>query len=482
MQVLHVCSELFPLLKTGGLADVAGALPAAQIAEGADVRVLIPAFPDVKKGIGDTQLIGSLDTFAGHVDLLYGVFQGVGIYLIDTPGLYDRPGSPYHDQSSHAYPDNHLRFALLSWMGCEMACGFDPAWKPDVVHSHDWHAGLTSAYIVARGRPAQTVFTVHNLAFQGLFFAHHLEQLQLPPAFFQMHGLEFFGQISFLKAGLFYSDHITTVSPTYAKEITQPAFGYGMESLLLERQKEGRLTGILNGVDDAIWEPKNDSLLSARYSADDLRAKTINKAYLQRAMGLDVDDSRLVFAVVSRLTSQKGLDLVLEALPELLEQGGQLALLGAGDAVLQQAFLAAAADHPGQVGVQLGYHEAFSHRIIGGADVIMVPSRFEPCGLTQLYGLKYGTLPLVRRTGGLADTVVDCALENLADGTASGFVFEESTGKSLSNAIRRAFVLWSRPKHWRHVQHHAMEIDFGWKVAAQAYLDLYQRLCSSGKG
>ncbi|NMP28417.1 glycogen synthase GlgA [Rahnella sp. SAP-1] len=482
MQVLHVCSELFPLLKTGGLADVAGALPAAQIAEGADVRVLIPAFPDVKKGIGDTQLIGSLDTFAGHVDLLYGVFQGVGIYLIDTPGLYDRPGSPYHDQSSHAYPDNHLRFALLSWMGCEMACGFDPAWKPDVVHSHDWHAGLTSAYIVARGRPAQTVFTVHNLAFQGLFFAHHLEQLQLPPAFFQMHGLEFFGQISFLKAGLFYSDHITTVSPTYAKEITQPAFGYGMESLLLERQKEGRLTGILNGVDDAIWEPKNDALLSARYSADDLRAKTINKAYLQRAMGLDVDDSRLVFAVVSRLTSQKGLDLVLEALPELLEQGGQLALLGAGDAVLQQAFLAAAADHPGQVGVQLGYHEAFSHRIIGGADVIMVPSRFEPCGLTQLYGLKYGTLPLVRRTGGLADTVVDCALENLADGTASGFVFEESTGKSLSNAIRRAFVLWSRPKHWRHVQHHAMEIDFGWKVAAQAYLDLYQRLCSSGKG
>jgi len=277
---------------------------------------------------------------------------------------------------------------------------------------------------------------------------------------------------------LYYSDHVTTVSPTYAKEITRPEYGYGMESLLQLREREGRLTGILNGVDDAIWQPRDDVLLSARYDAEDLRSKAINKAYLQRAMGLDVDDSRLVFAVVSRLTSQKGLDLVLEALPDLLERGGQLALLGAGDAVLQQAFLAAAADNPGQVGVQLGYHEAFSHRIIGGADVIMVPSRFEPCGLTQLYGLKYGTLPLVRRTGGLADTVVDCALENLADGTASGFVFEEPTGQSLASAIRRAFVLWSRPKHWRHVQQHAMGIDFGWKVAAQEYLTLYNRLMS----
>lgn len=478
MQVLHVCSELFPLLKTGGLADVAGALPAAQIEGGTDVRVLIPAFPDIKRGLGETQVVGQLDTFAGQVTLRYGVYQGVGIYIIDVPGLYERPGSPYHDQSSYAYPDNHLRFALLSWMAAELGGGFDPLWQPDILQSHDWHAGLTSAYVRARNLPVKTVFTVHNLAFQGLFDSHHLQLLQIPPAFFQMHGLEFYGQISYLKAGLYYSDHVTTVSPTYAKEITRSEFGYGMESLLLDLEREGRLTGILNGVDDAIWQPRDDVLLSARYDADDLRSKGINKAYLQRAMGLDVDDSRLVFAVVSRLTSQKGLDLVLEALPDLLERGGQLALLGAGDAVLQQAFLAAAADNPGQVGVQLGYHEAFSHRIIGGADVIMVPSRFEPCGLTQLYGLKYGTLPLVRRTGGLADTVVDCALENLADGTASGFVFEEANGKSLSNAIRRAFVLWSRPKHWRHVQHHAMGIDFGWQVAAQAYLSLYQRLLS----
>jgi starch synthase len=345
-----------------------------------------------------------------------------------------------------------------------------------VVHAHDWHAGLTCAYLAARGRPAKSVFTVHNLAYQGLFAAKHMDDIQLPWSFFNMFGLEFFGQISYLKAGLFYADHITAVSPTYAREITLPEYGYGMEDLLKQRQLEGRLTGILNGVDPAIWDPAQDLLLNARYNRDVLDAKVENKRQLQITMGLKIDDKVPVFAVVSRLTKQKGLDLVLEALPGLLEQGGQLVLLGAGDAVLQQGFLAAAAEYPGQVGVQIGYHEAFSHRIMGGADVIMVPSRFEPCGLTQLYGLKYGTLPLVRRTGGLADTVNDSSLENLADGMASGFVFEDSNAWSLLRAIRRAFVLWSRPSLWRYVQRQAMGMDFSWQVAAVAYRDLYQRL------
>ena len=476
MQVLHVCSELFPLLKTGGLADVVGALPAAQIADGVDTRVLLPAFPDLRKGITDTEVVAELQTFAGPVRLHFGHFNGVGIYLIEAEGLYDRPGSPYHDENQFAYPDNYLRFALLGWMGCEMACGADPAWRPDIVHAHDWHAGLTCAYLAARGRPAKSVFTVHNLAYQGLFYAHHMDEIQLPPSFFDMHGLEFFGQISYLKAGLFYADHITAVSPTYAREITQPEYGYGMEALLAERMREGRLSGILNGVDPLIWDPAHDLLLNARYNRDTLDAKAENKRQLQIAMGLKVDDSVPVFAVVSRLTKQKGLDLVLEALPSLLEQGGQLVLLGAGDAVLQQGFLAAAAENPGSVGVQIGYHEAFSHRIMGGADVIMVPSRFEPCGLTQLYGLKYGTLPLVRRTGGLAVTVNDSSLENLADGIASGFSFEDSNAWSLLRAIRRSFVLWSRPSLWRYVQRQAMAMDFSWQVAAQAYRDLYQRL------
>jgi len=476
MQVLHVCSEIFPLLKTGGLADVIGALPAAQIAEGTDTRVLLPAFPALKKAITPTQVVAKLQTFAGDVELHFGHFDGVGIYLIDAPGLYDRPGSPYHDESQYAYADNHLRFALLGWIGCELACGLDNWWRPDVVHAHDWHAGLACAYLAARGRPAKSVFTVHNLAYQGLFEARHLDLLQLPPSFFNMYGLEFYGQISFLKAGLFYADHITAVSPTYAREITLPEFGYGMEDLLKQRQLEGRLTGILNGVDPAIWDPEQDLLLNARYNRDVLDAKLENKRQLQITMGLKIDDKAPVFAVVSRLTKQKGLDLVLEALPGLLEQGVQLVLLGAGDAELQQGFLAAAAEYPGQVGVQIGYHEAFSHRIIGGADVIMVPSRFEPCGLTQLYGLKYGTLPLVRRTGGLADTVNDSSLENLADGIASGFSFEDSNAWSLLRAIRRAFVLWSRPSLWRYVQRQAMGMDFSWQVAAVAYRDLYQRL------
>ena len=476
MQVLHVCSEMFPLLKTGGLADVVGALPTAQIAEGADVRVLLPAFPDVRNGIPGTVLVAEIDSFAGRVGLRYGTYHGVGVYLIDAPWLYERPGSPYHDQSMHAYPDNHRRFALLGWMACELAKGLDRYWRPRLVHAHDWHAGLACAYLAANGYPARSIFTVHNLAYQGLFSAHHMQELWLPPSFFSLYGLEFYGQISFLKAGLYYADHVTTVSPTYAREITRPEFGYGMEGLLQDRQRQGRLSGILNGVDDAIWDPANDARLTACYDAERLKEKAKNKVHLQKAMGLQVNESLPLFAVVSRLTSQKGLDLVLDALPALLQQGGQLALLGAGDAVLQQAFLAAAADYPEQVGVQIGYHEAFSHRIIGGADVILVPSRFEPCGLTQLYGLKYGTLPLVRRTGGLADTVVDCALENLADGTASGFVFDDCDAVALGNAIRRAMVLWSRPKHWRHVQRHAMGLDFGWQVAAKEYLSLYQRL------
>ncbi|PVZ84599.1 glycogen synthase GlgA [Serratia sp. S1B] len=476
MQVLHVCSEMFPLLKTGGLADVVGALPAAQIAEGVDVRLLLPAFPDVCHGIPDTVLVTQVDSFAGRVSLRYGLYQGIGVYLIDAPWLYNRSGSPYHDQSMSAYPDNHRRFALLGWIACELAKGLDRYWRPQVVHAHDWHAGLACAYLAANGHPARSIFTIHNLAYQGLFSAHHLQELWLPSAFFNVYGLEFHGQISFLKAGLYYADHITTVSPTYAREITRPEFGYGMEGLLQERQRQGRLSGILNGVDDKIWDPAHDAHLTARYDADNLKNKIKNKLHLQKTMGLQVDESLPLFAVVSRLTSQKGLDLVLEALPTLLAQGGQLALLGAGDALLQQAFLTAAAEYPDQVGVQIGYHEAFSHRIIGGADVLLVPSRFEPCGLTQLYGLKYGTLPLVRRTGGLADTVVDCALENLADGSASGFVFDDCDAVALSNAIRRALVLWSRPKHWRRIQRHAMNLDFGWHVAARDYLSLYQRL------
>lgn len=323
MQVLHVCSEMFPLLKTGGLADVLGALPAAQIAGGVDTRVLLPAFPDIRRGIPDAKVVTRRETFAGRITLLFGHYNGVGIYLIDAPHLYDRPGSPYHDTNLYAYTDNVLRFALLGWVGAEMAVGLDPFWRPNVVHAHDWHAGLAPAYLAAKGHPAKSVFTVHNLAYQGMYYAHHMNDIDLPWSFFNMHGLEFNGQISFLKAGLYYADHITAVSPTYAREITQPEFGYGMEGLLQQRHREGRLSGILNGVDEQIWNPETDLLLAARYGRDSVEDKAENKRQLQIAMGLKVNDKVPLFAVVSRLTSQKGLDLVLEALPGLLEQGGQ---------------------------------------------------------------------------------------------------------------------------------------------------------------
>ncbi|MDF7679764.1 glycogen synthase GlgA [Enterobacteriaceae bacterium ESL0689] len=476
MRVLHVCSEIFPLLKTGGLADVIGALPAAQITAGEDSRILLPAFPAIREGVTDAQVVTQRETFAGPITLLFAHFNGLSLYLIEAPHLYDRPGSPYHDAWQNAYADNVLRFALLGWVGCEMAAGLDPFWQPEVIHAHDWHAGLVPAYLEARGHPAKSVFTVHNLAYQGMFSAHHMSDIALPWSFYHMYGLEFHGQISFLKAGLYYADHITAVSPTYAREITSPQFAYGMEGLLLQRQQQERLSGILNGVDENIWDPASDTLLTSHYDCDCLENKQENKRQLQMTMGLQVNLRAPLFAVVSRLTHQKGLDLVLEALPALLEQGGQFVLLGAGDPRLQEGFLAAAAAHPGQVSVQIGYHEAFSHRIIAGADVILVPSRFEPCGLTQLYGLKYGTLPLVRRTGGLTDTVEDCSLENLADGIASGFVFEESDVQSLLRVIRRSFVLWSRPSLWRYVQRQAMKKDFSWRVAANAYHELYQRL------
>lgn len=476
MRVLHACSELFPLLKTGGLADVIGALPGAQIAAGADVRLLLPAFPALMEGIPQTSIVTEVDTFAGHVTLRYGTYNNVGVYLIDAPHLYDRPGSPYHDNSQHDYADNYKRFGLLGWIACELACGIDFYWQADVVHGHDWHAGLAGAYLAAKDYPARFVFTVHNLAYQGLFSASHIDELQLPRHFMQPEGLEFYGQISYLKAGLYYADKITAVSPTYAQEITQAEFGFGMENLLRQRREQGKLAGILNGVDYNIWSPQKDTLLPQNYNDKKMAGKVENKAHLQSVMGLSVTPKVPLFCVVSRLSNQKGLDLLLDALPTLLNEGCQLVLLGSGDADLQDAYLAMAKKHPKQIAVKIGYDENLAHQIIGAADVILVPSRFEPCGLTQLYGLKYGTLPLVRLTGGLADTVIDCSLENLADKTATGFVFRDCQVSELIDAMRRVFALWAEPVKWKRVQRQAMLMDFSWDIAAQKYLQMYQQL------
>ncbi len=483
MRVLHVCTEIYPLLKTGGLADVAGALPPALARLSCDVRVLVPGFPAFHDGILDRKLVAELPGGFGAATMrLYcGSLpdNGIKAYVIDAPELYDRPGNPYSDSENRSYPDNYRRFALLGWLAARLAEGLDPDWSPQVVHGHDWHAGLASAYLkaaeFATGRKlAGSIFTVHNLAYQGVFSRQVFGELGLPGSFFDINGVEFHDQLSFLKAGLFYSDKLTTVSPTYAHEIQTAEQGCGLDGLL--RYRAGDLYGILNGVDSAIWNPKADAAIAAPYDIRSMTGKLKCKTALQEETGLKVQNEAPLFGVVSRFTEQKGLNLVLAGLPEILRRGGQVVLLGSGDAAMEAAFQAAALAHPQALSVHIGYDEQRSHRIIAGCDVILVPSRFEPCGLTQLYGLMYGTLPLVRRVGGLADTVVDCSLETMADELATGFVFDEFEVNAFDAAVRRVFALYGRKADWRQVQKRAMQQQFSWDVAAQAFLSLYRHV------
>ena len=525
LKVLYVCTEVFPWLKTGGLADVSAALPPALRQAGLEVRVLVPAFPALAQATtvcgkplplppGTTDGLGPRADTAGSAApwvqpanwvsqtaeaalarpaTASGTPSGASadtpanktsakvtpqVYLLHAPGLLDQPGNPYTDTQGQPWPDSARRFGWLGWAAAQLGTGLDTSWQPDVVHGHDWHTGLCPAYLHAMSQNGQsvpaTVFTIHNLAYQGLFGPEVLAPLGLPADLFTMDGLEFHGNVSFMKAGLQYSQVLTTVSPTYAREITQPEQGHGLDGLLRYRQAD--LSGILNGVDEAVWHPETDALAPPGYSADNLSGKAVAKATLQADMGLKADPAALLFVVVSRLTDQKGLHLLPLVVDELVQRGGQLAVLGEGDKTIEQALQACAQQHPGRVALHKGYSEALAHRMVAGGDVIMVPSRFEPCGLTQLYGLRYGTLPLVRAVGGLADTVTDCSLENLADGSASGFVFQRLDADDLSRAMRRAFALHARPADWQAVQRHAMSLRFDWARAAQAYAQLYAQL------
>lgn len=476
MRVLQVCAEIFPLLKTGGLADVAGALPAALQAAGAEVRVLLPGFEAVLAGLKNPVTVNTLSPHAAvpGARLLYGELPAVGTwaYVVDAPALYQRPGGPYADEHHDPYADNHLRFARLGWAAAELAGGADSYWRPELVHAHDWHAALAPACMKAMGVPAASVFTIHNLAYQGSFDGRHFGELGLPLHFFNPEGLEFHGALNFMKAGLFYADRISTVSPTYAHEIQSPEQGMGLDGLL--RRRAGVLHGILNGVDEAVWNPGKDPLITAAYDGLKLTGKGRNKAALQKLLGLAPVPDVPLFVVVSRLTEQKGLHLVLETLPKLAARGGQFALLGSGDVGMEAAFRDLASRWPDSVGVRIGYDESLAHQMVAGGDVIMVPSRFEPCGLTQLYGLRYGALPLVRRVGGLADTVTDCSLEALDEGRATGFVFDDFSEEGLDAAVRRAFALYRRRRDWVSVQRTAMAQHHDWAVAAQGYLAMYR--------
>jgi starch synthase len=482
-RVLHVGAEIYPFVKTGGLADVLGALPAALVHNGHDARVLLPGLPALTKALREPQVVARVQPPWGGdaAQLVEGMLDAPAlartkVLLIRHDALYARAGTPYGDGAGHAFPDNPRRFALLGLAAARLAEGAYPTWRPQLLHAHDWHAGLVAAYnAFARARGASvaaSVFTIHNLAFQGVFGRAAFDELGLPSQAYAVQGVEFHGQWSFMKAALHYADRITTVSPTYAREIQTQELGAGLDGLL--RERTGVVSGILNGVDDAVWDPAHDPLIAARYSAQHIAGKAQCKAALQQECGLEVQDRTPLFTAVSRLTEQKGLQLAVDAIDGLVERGGQLVVLGSGEPALEAAFRAAAARHPRQVALRHGYDEALSHRIFAASDVTLVPSRFEPCGLTQMYALRYGSLPLVRRTGGLADTVVDCTLEDLADGRATGFVFERFEPGEMQRALRRAFTLWSRPRDWRAVRQRAMAQRFGWDSAAERYAALYR--------
>lgn len=484
-RVLQVSAEYQPLLKTGGLADVAGALPLSLRPHGIDVRPLLPGFPAILAGLSKPVPVAEFKAPWGQtLRILRGSLPGadtqapVIAYVVEAPGLLDRPGNPYEDAQKHPYADNHRRFAALAWAGVHLSEGADSAWLPQLVHGHDWHAGLVHACLAFRSGPrVPSVFTVHNLAYQGLFDAAHFGDLGLPPQAFQPEGLEYWGQVSYMKAGLYYADRITTVSPTYAREIQTAEVGCGLDGLL--RHRQAALSGILNGVDQSIWNPATDPLIPFQFNAEQLKNKSRCKAALQKEVGLAIEPKACLFTVVSRLTEQKGLPLVLAAIDSLVEQGGQLLVLGNGDVDLEAAFLAKAEQHAGRVAVRIGFDEAFSHRVFGGSDVTLVPSVFEPCGLTQLYALAYGSLPLVRRVGGLADSVTDTDLITLADDRATGIVFDRLDLGEFQHALTRALALYRRPTDWAQVQQTGMHQSFSWDTAAQRYAHLYQSLLSS---
>ncbi|TXT26278.1 MAG: starch synthase [Gallionellaceae bacterium] len=478
MRVLFATSEVAPLIKTGGLADVSAALPAALRDMGVDMRVLMPGYPQVLKALPQLQAVKEMA--ASHsfpaVRLLEGELPGgVPLWVVDCPELYLRGGGPYQDEHGMNWVDNPLRFGLLSKIAAVLGSAESPlGWRPDVVHCNDWQTALAPAYLRFSNGAAPSVMAIHNLAFQGVFPPQTTMELGLPPECFQMEGVEFYGNLSFLKAGLHYADHITTVSPSYAEEIQTDELGFGLQGLLASRRNI--LTGIVNGIDTDEWNPATDPNLARPYDATDMRGKLANKLELQRRIGLRSDPEVLLFGLVSRFTHQKGLDVVLEIAPQLVALPAQLALLGAGDAGMQQAALELSHRHSGQISAYVGFDESLSHLIEAGADIFLMPSRFEPCGLNQMFSQRYGTPPLVHATGGLSDTVVDCSDETLARGEASGFAFRGVNAASLLAAAQRAAAAYHDKKTWRALQQNGMSKDFSWGKSAAAYCDIYRRL------
>ncbi len=485
MKVLFVASEAYPLVKTGGLGDVAYSLPHALQAMGNDVRLVIPGYRDLLRKLDNIRILGWLELpgvgkthTVRIIEANYAKYP-VPIWVVDCAALYDRPGNPYLQADGYDWPDNAERYTVFSRAIAELARdALDLQWLPDVVHANDWQTGLVPAFLDMLPHRPQRIFTIHNLAYGGHFSHHDFHQLQLPGYWWSAEGLEFHGGMSMLKAGIVYADIVTTVSPTYAQEICTPAFGYGLEGLLQSRRY--KLHGILNGIDSDLWNPARDPYLAARYTLKTVAAgKRKNKAELLKRLGVDNPKPYAkvpLLGMVSRLVEQKGVDLVVNAIPGLLETTNAcFVLIGAGHGYFEQRLRQLAANHPDRVLVFIGYDEALAHLLEAGADIFMMPSRFEPCGLNQMYSLHYGTPPLVFNTGGLADTVVDASVENINNKTANGFVFYEPTTSAFSGTVYRALDCFQQPAVWQALQTTGMTQPLGWDNSAEQYLNLYRR-------
>jgi starch synthase len=481
VRVLSVASEVYPLIKTGGLADVVGALPGALAKKRVDIRTLVPGYPTVLEKLERSGTAHEFnDLFGGPAKLLAAEAADLDLLVLDAPHLYGRAGNPYVDRSGRDWPDNAQRFAALARAAADIGRGALPRYQPQIVHGHDWQAGLMPAYLhYGKGARPATVMTVHNLAFQGHFPAALLRTLSLPPQALSIDGVEYFGGIGFLKAGLQFADRITTVSPTYAAEIRTPEWGMALDGLL--RLRSDVVSGILNGIDDKVWNPATDPDLPATFTAAQLGRRGQNKLALKERFGITTPEKSLLFGVISRLSEQKGLDLLLGALPRLLALGADLVVVGAGDALLERSFRAAAAASSGRVGVFIGYDEHLAHLVQGGSDALLVPSRFEPCGLTQLCALRYGSIPVVARVGGLNDTIIDANEMALAAGFASGFQFSPVSREALELALARAAAVWREPRAWRKMQKNGMALDVSWDRPAAQYARLYRELLTKKK-
>ena len=474
LQVLSVTPEIFPLIKTGGLADVVGALPGALADHHVAMRTLVPGYPKVWEALQEGQeLYYFHDFFGGPARLFAAQVWGLDLIVLDAPHLYSRPGSPYMGYDGHDWPDNASRFAALGCAAAEIGNGILEAYQPDIIHAHDWQAALAPVYVRYREYSVKTVMTVHNLAYQGQFPSWDFDMLGLPGEAFSLHGLEYYGGIGYLKGGLACADAITTVSPSYAEEIRTPAFGMGLQGLLHE--KHHVLHGIVNGIDTAVWNPAVDDALVQGYDSRSLGRRVHNKRAIEKRFGLDEEDG-LLYCVITRLTWQKGMDILASRLDTLVETGARLALLGSGDGGLERQFLDTAARYPGRVGVVTGYDEPLSHLLFGGADAILIPSRFEPCGLTQLYGLRYGCVPIAARTGGLADTIVDANQAAIGAGAATGLLFDPNNGDVLGTTLERAADLYADHKIWSGLQRAGMKTDVSWDASAARYANLYLEL------